>query len=449
METAITILDHLQFDCPTAQQRVALLAMSDFVKETNKDDFYIMCGAAGTGKTSITTALIGHLNANAIHYKIAAPTGKAARILGRKSKTVNSTIHSLIYNTKPNSETGEVVFTLKENSVKDFSVFIIDEASMVSSTINKEQGSLFSSKNSLLSDLISFVKNGNSNNKIIFLGDKNQLPPVNEADSKALCKDYLQAKFQLNGSAYLLTEVKRQEDGSFILKNAVAIREGIDANLQKVNFQGVERKNISQASSDYVKEYIKNGFESTISIGATHKMNMMFNNVVREKLYGSYGNTIEANELLLITSTWRRNDFQLYSGDHVTVIEVNSNETEMVAGLHFVPVKLISKSLQGLEEIIEDYILLESVLNPEGLKLEQENQLRHERFSKNKVYRETGNASDDRYVGAIRATYGYSITCNKAQGGEWDKVFMNSFFIPSLKYQYTAVTRAKSSLILY
>ena len=41
MENAITILDHLQFDCPTAQQKLALLGMSDFVKETNKDDFFI------------------------------------------------------------------------------------------------------------------------------------------------------------------------------------------------------------------------------------------------------------------------------------------------------------------------------------------------------------------------------------------------------------------------
>jgi exodeoxyribonuclease-5 len=449
MENAITILDHLQFDCPTSQQKSALLGMSDFVKKTNKDDFFIMCGAAGTGKTSISTALIGHLNANAIHYKIAAPTGRAARILGRKSKTVNSTIHSLIYNTKPNPETGEVVFTLKENSVKDFSVFIIDEASMVSSTINKEEGSLFSSKNSLLSDLIRFVKNGNPDNKIIFLGDKNQLPPVSETDSKALCAEYLKAKFQLVGSAHLLTEVKRQEDGSYILKNAVAIREGIDANLTKVNLQDVEKKSISQASTDYIKEYLNNGFESAVSIGATHKMNKMFNNVVREKLYGNSTNTIEPNELLLITTTWKRNDFQLYSGDHVTIVEVKSNETELVAGLHFVPVKLASRSLQGTEEIIEDYILLESILNPEGLKLEQENRLRHERFTKNRVYRETGNASDDRYVGAIRATYGHSITCNKAQGGEWNKVYMNSFFIPSLKYQYTAVTRAKSSLVIY
>ena len=449
MENTLTILDYLQFDCPTAQQRSALLGMSNFIAESNKDDFYILCGAAGTGKTSITTALIGYLNSKAINYKIAAPTGRAARILGRKSKTVNSTIHSLIYNTKPNPETGEVIFELKENAIKEITIYIIDEASMVSSTVNRTEGSMFTSKNSLLSDLIIFIKNGNPENKIIFLGDKNQLPPVNETDSKALCLEYLKAKFQLNGTAHLLTEVKRQEDGSYILKNAVSIIEGIDANFEKVTLQGVEKQTISQASSAYVKEYLNNGFESTVSIGTTHKMNKMFNNVDREKLFGSRINILETSDLLIVTSTWRRNDFQLYSGDHFTVVEVKTNDTEQVAGLHFVPVKLLSKSIQGINEIIEDYILLESIVNPEGLKLEQENRLRHERFTKNKVYRESGNAADDRYIGAIRATYGHSITCNKAQGGEWDKVFLNSFFIPSLKYQYTAITRAKSSLILY
>ena len=80
---------------------------------------------------------------------------------------------------------------------------------------------------------------------------------------------------------------------------------------------------------------------------------------------------------------------------------------------------------------------------------QQENLLRFERFKKNKVYQKTGNPSDDRYIGAIRATYGYSITCNKAQGGEWDNVFLNTYRTPSLKFQYTAVTRAKSNLILY
>ena len=449
MEAAITILDHLQFDCPTVQQRVALLAMSDFVSDANKDDFYILCGAAGTGKTSITTALIGYLNAKAVHYKIAAPTGRAARILGRKSKTVNSTIHSLIYNTKTIPDTGEIKFLLKENVVKDRTIFIIDEASMIASTVRNEVNNHFISDNSLLKDLIHFVKDGNPLNKIIFLGDKNQLPPVNEIDSKALSGEYLQNKFQLQGKSYLLTEVKRQEDGSLILKNATNIRLGIESNAQKVNLFGVEKKTVSQASNEYVKEFLNNGSESVISIGATHKMNKMFNNVVREKIYGIGAKTIELNDLLIVTNTWRRNDFQLYSGDHVTVLECNQNEVELVAGLHFLPVKLLSKSLQGQEEIIQDYILLDSVLHPEGLTIAQENRLRHERFSKNKAYRESGNPSDDRYVGAIRATYGHSITCNKAQGGEWDKVLINSFFMPSLRYQYTAVTRAKNNLLIF
>jgi exodeoxyribonuclease-5 len=320
---------------------------------------------------------------------------------------------------------------------------------MIASTQQREEGAMFISDNSLLSDLVAFVKNGNPLNKIIFLGDKNQLPPVNEIESKALSGEYLQQKFKIQGKSYLLTEVKRQEDGSLILKNASNIRLGIESNVEKVNLIGVEKKSVSQASTDYVREYLSNGTDSVISIGATHKMNKMFNGVVREKIYGFNANVVEVDDLLLITTTWKRNDYQLYSGDHVVVSEINHNQIEMVAGLHFIPVKLLSKSLQGTEEIIEDYILLESILHPEGLKPEQENRLRHERFSKNKIYRESLVPSDDRYVGAIRASYGHSITCNKAQGGEWDKVFINSYFMPTLKYQYTAVTRAKTSLVLY
>ena len=449
MENAIGILDHLQFDCPTTEQKKALLALSDFVKVSNNDDFYILCGSAGTGKTSMTTALIGHLNSKAISYLIAAPTGRAARVLGRKSKTMSSTIHSMIYNVKPNPKTGEVVFNLKENSISDFCVFIIDEASMIASKRHKEEGNLFISKEALLTDLIHFVKRGNAHNKIIFLGDKNQLPPVGELDSMALSREYLEAKFQLKGSAHLLTKVKRQEDGSIILKYATKIRKGIDKNLGEVKMRGFQKITVAKAASAYIKSCTEFGFENTISIGASHEMNKMFNGVIREKLYRYSTKQIELNELLIVTTTWRRNDFQLYSGDNVTVIKADYKDIETVAGLHFLPVQLRSRSINGSEELIDDYILLESISNPKGLCPQQENLLRFERFKKNKIYQKTGNPSDDRYIGAIRATYGYSITCNKAQGGEWDNVFLNTYRTPSLKFQYTAVTRAKSNLILY
>lgn len=449
MKNAISILDHLQFDCPTAEQKAALLAVSDFVKETNEEDFFILCGAAGTGKTSITTAVIGYLNTKSVAYNIAAPTGRAARILGRKSKTVNSTIHSLIYNVKANPLTGEVVFELKNNDVKDFNIFIIDEASMIAAKVQNDSANLFKSKNSLLTDLIRFVKSGNTNNKLIFLGDHNQLPPVNEMESLALSQEYLVKNYNLKGCTKLLTEVKRQDDGSYVLKNAVSLREGIENNSRSVDLYGIKKQSLEDASRDYVLDYLANGQDSIISIGTTHNMNRMFNGKVRAKIYGHGAKIVEINDLLLVTQTWKRNGFQLYSGDHVIVKEINFNTIEIVAGLSFMPVKLVSKNLEGKEEIIDDYLLLESVINPQGLTLKQENLLRHERFKKNKVYRETLKPWDDKYVGAIRTTYGHSITCNKAQGGEWDNVLINSFFMPSLKYQYTAITRAKNEVRFY
>lgn len=92
-----TIFDFLHFSHPTKEQELVLQAMANFIDEKDAFDFLVLCGAAGTGKTSVTAALIGYLNEIDVPYKISAPTGRAARILGRKAKTTTSTIHSLIY----------------------------------------------------------------------------------------------------------------------------------------------------------------------------------------------------------------------------------------------------------------------------------------------------------------------------------------------------------------
>jgi exodeoxyribonuclease-5 len=450
MITPISILDFLHFDCPTQEQKNALLAMQDFIKEDHFADFLILCGAAGTGKTSITSALIGYMNGKDVHYKIAAPTGRAARILGRKSNTQNSTIHSLIYDVKPNAETGEVFFSLKRNEDSDATIYIIDEASMVSSIPDNSELNLFRSPHSLLSDLVRFVKGGNSKSKVIFLGDRNQLPPVHEVESMALRPEYLATEFGWKGDVHFLTEVKRQEDGSYIMKNAIAIREAIDNPRKQVDLIGFKFNSGFGAVTKYTQDYLERGADYCISIACSHRQNTFFNNQVREKLFGKNREMIEPKDLLLVTQKWSRNGAELYSGDHVTVEEIQMDKIEVAAGLHFVPIRLKSKSLAGTEQIIEDFLLLESIDNPSGqLLLADEKRLRHERNTKNKVYRESSFPCDDRYVGAIRLTYGHSITCHKAQGGEWEKVYMNEFGIPSLKYQYTAVTRAKTSLVRY
>lgn len=453
MQNGISILDFLQFDCPTKEQKDALLAMAEFVKPENKDDFFILCGAAGTGKTSITTALVGYMNSREIEYKIMAPTGRAARILGRKSKVLGSTIHSMIYLANSDPKTGEVRFTLKqrENEEDVPCIFIIDEASMVNAKASNQQDSLFISENALLNDVVKYVKQHHAESKIIFLGDRNQLPPIKEQDSYALMPDYLQTIFSWKGSSQILTEVKRAEDGTKIMKNSITTRVAIEENKQFAKMDGFKfGGGISGATTHYLNKFKSEGPDQSISIGCSHDSNQLFNQIVREKLYGSDCKMVEKEDYMLVTQSWERNGQQLFNGDHLTVEDFNTSQTEIVAGLHFMPIKLKAKDINGAEIIIEDYILLDSIGSPSGiLPIEKEKQLRHDRFNKNNVYRESKNPKDDRYLGAIRLTYGHSITCNKAQGGEWENVYVNMYFVPSLKWQYTAITRAKKNLLFY
>src|ERR1035437_8508708 len=415
------ILDFLHFDCPTIEQKNALLAMQIFVQNENIDDILILCGAAGTGKSSITTALIGYLNEQDVKYKIAAPTGRAARILGRKSNTFASTIHSMIYNVTSNTESGEVTFTRKVMDDTDRYIFVIDEASMINAEIANNDQSLFKTDNSLLNDLLVYVKSGNKNNKIVFLGDRNQLPPVNEQESLALVPNYLMENYKMKCSLHLLTEVKRQEDGSYILKEATKIREAIDNKMNRVDLNTFKFNNFSGAITHYTREYLSNDYDHCISIACSHNQNQAFNKYVRERIYGKDAKLIEKNDLLIVTKTWSRNEMILYNGDHVTVENIEMSKVEIVAGLHFVHIRVKGKNIDGSEYEVEDYLLLESIFHPSGcLQTADENKLRGERYAKNKVLRESGRPSDDRYVGALRLTYGHSITCNKAQGGEWN-----------------------------
>ena len=432
--------DYLHFDSPTQEQTDALVKLEEFVKPENEADFFVLSGAAGTGKTSLISALILYLNHKGTPYRIAAPTGRAARILGRKARTVSSTIHAMIYIPKPDSKTGKVVYKLKQASNKTPGIFIIDEASMVS-TLKPESSGLFEAEQGLIFDLVSFIKKANIKNKIIFLGDRYQLPPIGEQQSFALNAQYLKDTFNMIGYSFTLSEVKRQSDGSYILQNATEIRDAMDQGLTSWPIAGNAKGSIYRAADDYVQNLRNEGPEDAVAIGVSHKANKFFNDLVRDRIFGRAKQLLQTGDLLMVTQNYSREGVDLYNGDHVLLLKVDWNVQEEVAGLHFVPVQ-IKLLFSEKEVLVEDYAVVESLLMPGGrIDYKAENELRNQRYIKNRIFRESQMPGDDRYVGALRLMYGHAITCNKAQGGEWKKVYINTLGIPSLKWQYTAVTR--------
>jgi exodeoxyribonuclease-5 len=446
-----SILDFLQFSTPTGEQKTALEAMARFVDEDNTDDFMILCGAAGTGKTSITAALVGYLNHLEIAFKIAAPTGRAARILGKKTNTISSTIHAMVYIPESDRASGKTHWKLKPNKFKDYCIYIIDEASMINAQNKREPGELFQSDDALLNSLIDFVKNGNAENKIIFLGDRNQLPPFEEDISMALDPEYLKKNFRWRGDFHYLTEVKRVEDDSYILKNAVALRESIDDNtLPMPEITARRLQHVWAAAADFAHHFNPDNLDHAITIGRSHRVCRLFNDEVRKKIFGPDRSYIQQGDLLIVLQNWKRKEQVLYNGDHVLVESVDITGVERVAGLHFLSVIIKAPQLDGTLVSFEDYICVD-VLQAEDGKIDPQKEgfLRAERMNRNKVYKDSGLPEDDKYVGALRLGYGYAITCQKAQGGEWEKVYINTFGVKDKKWLYTAITRTKTSLNLY
>jgi len=125
----------------------------------------ILSGAAGTGKTTVIRTIVE--NIKRVHGKgvgilLLAPTGKAAERIKNQTGEKSSTIHSYLASNGWINEN----FTLKRfggKSGQDLNTLIIDESSMID--LN------------LFATLIRAI-NWNSIQRLILVGDPNQLPPI-------------------------------------------------------------------------------------------------------------------------------------------------------------------------------------------------------------------------------------------------------------------------------
>lgn len=173
------------------QQDEALSKAGAWLRLKYAPTFYLG-GYAGTGKSTIANHVAQHAKGK---VAFAAFTGKAARVMRKKGCEGARTIHSLIYNVDELND-GTIVTKLRpKDELSMFSLFVIDECSMV----NEEMGK----------DLLSFGI------PVLVLGDPAQLPPVSGA-----------GYFTTGQPDYMLTEVHRQAAESPILRVATEIREG-------------------------------------------------------------------------------------------------------------------------------------------------------------------------------------------------------------------------------
>ena len=449
---------------PTTEQENTIERLAEFLLSDNDRKFFLLCGYAGTGKTSLISALVRTMEQLERKTVLLAPTGRAAKVFSAYSGKSAHTIHKCIYRQK--SIMDSTTFTLSENRAQN-TLFIVDEASMISNESNAGSGGL-------LDDLIEFVYSGRGCT-LLLLGDTAQLPPVGEMQSPALTESYLRSMF-LDVTSVELKQVMRQLDDSGILYNATMLRQRIEDEevyeLPQIRIKGFD--DICNVQGEELIEaietcYNKAGMDETIILCRSNKRANVYNEGIRRRILYREEELSRGDMLMIVKNNyyWRevlgkedktlleKLDF-IANGDMAEIIRVHG--TEEMYGFRFADVTL---SLIDYEDCEIDVKIMLDTLNSESPSLTREE---NERLF-NAVWEDYPEIRSKRkrmeeirknpYYNALQVKYGYAVTCHKAQGGEWRRVFIDQGYISEdmispdyYRWLYTAFTRASEKLHL-
>ena len=453
---ASCIRGQLPFE-PNEQQVNLLDELGTFLMSTDKEKLFLLKGYAGTGKTSVISALVRALNELKQKTVLLAPTGRAAKVISGYSGYPAFTIHKKIYRQKSMSD---FRFQLADN-LNTHTLFIVDEASMIS---NSGAETTFGTGR-LLDDLIHFVY-GAEGCSLLLLGDTAQLPPVMQPLSPALEKENLLG-YGLKVTEFTLTHVVRQALESGILHNATLLRQQITEEqttefptFDLTGFNDIQKLNGAELIDEIQKAYDGVGVEDTIVVTRSNKRANIYNNGIRGRVMMKE-DELTNGDLLMVTRNnyywnkpYKEIDF-IANGDILQIVRVKKYHD--IYGFRFVDLTLRSLDL-GWE--IDARIWLDSLQSDSPTQMnEMTNRLfeavgedypeittKREKFKK---------IFENEYYNALQVKFAYAVTCHKAQGGQWKKVFIdpgqvsedqiNSDFY---RWLYTAVTRATETVFL-
>ena len=436
--------------------------MARFLYDRDPRSAFILKGYAGTGKTSLVSALIQTLPQLRVNALLLAPTGRAAKVISAYSGRPAFTIHKKIYMTV--TDASGKVRTARAINKHAYTLFIVDEASMIGLEAS-------ATRQSLLEDLIDYVYDGN-HCRLMLIGDTAQLPPVGQNESPALDERYLATAFGINVLAAELTEVVRQQQLSGILSNATALRSklsGLNALGQAElplfvsNGSDVVRLSGEELMETLYREYGDFALDQVVVICRSNKRANLFNQGIRNSVLFREEEVNAGDFLMVVKNNYFWLDEEstigfIANGDIVEVLSVRN--VQELYGFRFADATVRFVDYPG--EPSHDCKLLLSTLYSESPSLTS---AEADTLFNNVMedYADLPHRSDqlrelrqNPYYNALQVKFAYALTCHKTQGGQWRTVIVDQGFLPPdmpidrdwLRWLYTAFTRATDRVYL-
>ena len=446
---------------PTFEQENIVKSLANFLFSQETDSLFLLKGYAGTGKTSLLGALVKTLDQLEQKCILLAPTGRAAKVFSHYAGHAAYTIHKKIYRQKSFSNELDN-FSINDN-LHQHTLFIVDESSMIAN--EGLAGTMFGTGR-LLDDLIQYVYSGHGC-RLMLVGDTAQLPPVGEEESPALAVEVLKG-YGLKVYEGMLTEVVRQLSDSGILWNATELRRYISMEdfyaFPSIRVEGFPDVKVISGNEliEVISEcYEQVGMDETMVVCRSNKRANIYNKGIRNTiLYRE--EELESGDWLMVAKNnyfWTEGskDIDFIANGDVAVVRRVHREREMY-GFRFADVTLRFPDYDDME--LEVKLLLDTLhTDTPALPKEMNDKLfysiledyvditvKRERMKKMKI---------DPCYNALQVKYAYAVTCHKAQGGQWKRVFLDQGYMTEemlspdyFRWLYTAFTRATETLYL-
>jgi len=417
----------------------------------------ILRGYAGTGKTTIVSAIVKTLPFFNMKYVLMAPTGRAAKVMSSYAKRTAFTIHKKVFQ-QTAAPGGGLQFKRQKNYHKQ-TLFIVDEASMISD--HHDYG-----KKGLLAELIDFVFS-QEGNKLLLIGDVAQLPPVGVTESPALEKAYLRSSFKTDVESLEMTEVMRQDEASGILFNATNLRNELAKKVFNIRFSTKGFNDMFKMTGERLEDglryaYDKYGTEETAIICRSNKNAVQYNQYIRRTIQYRE-DELDAGDLLMVV----RNNYTflpeetvagfIANGDFVEVLKIIRFEDYY--GLRFADLRLRLLDYPD-QEPFDAKVILDTLYANDASLNDQAYKKLYDEVSED--YADIASKTErmkaikkDPFLNALQVKFAYALTCHKSQGGQWSAVFVDQGYLTDemvdreyLRWLYTAITRAKEELFL-
>jgi exodeoxyribonuclease-5 len=389
-----------------------------------------------------------------------APTGRAAKVLSSYSGRQAFTVHKKIYRQK-SSKDGLGSFSLDRNLHKD-TFFIVDEASMVSNSSG--DSSLFGSGR-LLDDLIEFVYSG-TECKLILVGDTAQLPPVGSILSPALDPASL-GGYGFGLISCEMRQVVRQSENSGVLMNATRVRLQVAENnlihpaIDCINYKDTIRITGEELIDEISSAYGTCGMEGTIIVVNSNKQANRYNQGIRNRIFFREEEISAGDMVMVVKNNYFIIDEEedgagfIANGDIAEVWKIRKFEERY--GFHFADMvlKFPDYNLEIEAKVMMDVLHLDTPALPS-----EKNKELYQNILADYLYLKTRKkqfeaVKNNPYFNALQIKFAYAVTCHKAQGGQWERVFIdqgmfnrNEITIDYLRWFYTALTRSTDRVYL-